>query len=69
MIINKIILLQKLNHLLSVVRPMAIAINLQLDIATTDVARTIFQIKKNIGTACVINTQKLSVREIEITGL
>ena len=66
---NEIVLLQKLHHLLSVIRPMAVTINLQLDIATNDVAWTIFQIKKNIGTACIINTQKLSVREIEIIGL
>ena len=66
---NEIVLLQKLHQLLGIIRPMGIAINLQLDIATNDVARTIFQIKKNIGTACIINTQKLSVREIEIIGL
>ena len=66
---NEIVLLQKLHQLLGIIRPMGIAINLQLDIATNDVAWTIFQIKKNIGTACIINTQKLSVREIEIIGL
>ena len=66
---NEIVLLQKLHQLLGIIRPMGIAINLQLDIATNDVARAIFQIKKNIGTACIINTQKLSVREIEIIGL
>ena len=66
---NEIVLLQKLQHLLGIIRPMANALKLHLEVVTNDVARTVFQINKNINTACVINTQKLSVREIEIIGL
>ena len=43
---NEIVLLQKLHHLLSVIRPMANASKLYLEIITDDVARTIFHIKK-----------------------
>jgi len=66
---SEVLLLQKLHQLLSIVRPMAETLKLQIDIETSDVDRSVFEIKKNIDTACVINTQKLSVREIEVLGL
>lgn len=66
---NEVILLQKLQYLLNIIRPLANTLHLRLEIITYDVARTVFQINKHINTNWVINTQKLTVREIEIIGL
>lgn len=66
---NEVILLQKLQYLLNIIRPLATTLNLRLEIITYDVARTVFQINKNINTNWIVNTQKLTVREIEIIGL
>ena len=66
---NEIILVQKVHQLLNLLRPMATTVRLHLEAEVDDVAYANFQIKKKINTDCIINTQKLSVREIEIIGL
>ena len=44
-------------------------VHLTLNIEVGDVMAAVFLIQKKINTGCLINNQKLSVREIEIIGL
>lgn len=66
---TEVLLTQQLHGLLSIIRPYGIRIKLTIDAEVTDTVNSIFQIKKKLKTGVEINTQKLTVREIEILGL
>ncbi len=62
-------LIQKLHQLFTLVRPMGETLRLQIDMHVNDISTAVFLIKKSINNTPAINTQKLSVREIEVLGL
>lgn len=62
-------LIQQMHSLISMIRPMGKKLQLTLSVEVTDVKEATFIIEKKANAGCVINTQKLSVREIEIIGL
>jgi DNA-binding CsgD family transcriptional regulator len=62
-------LIQQMHALLTMIRPMGKALQLTLYIEVTDELSAISQIRKKLKSGIEINTQKLSVREIEIIGL
>jgi len=63
------ILMQRVHELLSVVRSFGKSLHLNLNIEVSDVATVIFTINKKLKNGREINTQKLTVREIEVLGL
>ena len=66
---SEMVLVQKLYQILNVLRPLSTTIRLHLETEVCDIAEVVFHIKKKINSGLIINTQKLSVREIEIVGL
>jgi DNA-binding CsgD family transcriptional regulator len=66
---SELSLIQQMHSLISRLRPMGKKLQLTLSIEVTDVKEAAFIIEKKANAGCVINTQKLSVREIEIIGL
>ncbi len=66
---TEIHLMQRVHQLLTMVRTLGKALALNIKVEVTDAEAAVFMIKKKIGKECEINTQKLTVREIEIIGL
>ena len=62
-------LLQQMQVLLSMLRPLGITMHLTLDLTVNDALGAIFIARKKITNSCEISTQKLTIREIEILGL
>ncbi len=66
---TEILLIQQMHALLTTIRPMGKTLQLTLDVSVADAAGAIFQIRKKLKSGYEINTQKLSLREIEVIGL
>jgi DNA-binding CsgD family transcriptional regulator len=67
---TELTLLQRVHELLTLIRPMGKELHLSLNVRVSDSIAAIFTINKKLkGGAPEINTQKLTVREIEIIGL
>ena len=68
---SELIILQRTQEILSLVRKNGISFRIHLDLVVTDPSEVLFAIKKklhqtnNVGSG----TQKLSIREIEVLGL
>lgn len=66
---SEVNLIQRTHALLSTIRPFGKTLHLTLNVEVCDVMAAVFLIQKKINTGCLINNQKLSVRESEIIGL
>lgn len=66
---TEVLLIQKMHALLTMIRPMGKTLRLTLYVEVPDAIAAISQIRKKLKSGLEINTQKLSVREIEVIGL
>ena len=66
---SEVLLMQRVYELMNLTRRLGKKLCLHIEIEVSDMAEISFLIKKKIGTACEINTSKLTIREIEILGM
>jgi len=66
---TELILLQRMHELLTIIRQIGEELHLNLIVQVADAASAVFMINKKLKGGIEINTQKLTVREIEIIGL
>ncbi len=62
-------LISRIIKVLTMIRPMGKALQLNFNMEVTDTGAAVFAIKKTIKTGIEINTQRLSFREIEVLRL